>query len=139
MATGSSSPLTRHTMAWRESLSHQRTSERERQPTSMASRTVPPERGALRFAFHCVHRPMELTELVEQERVEALLQVPRVLLVDDDPAHDEHGTASVRSGLVNEAQVQIPPIAFVPRRSGARSASQQRSRARGTAYFGPLR
>ena len=45
-------------------------------------------------------------ELVEQERVKTLLEVPGVLLMDDDPTHHENGTASVRPGLINEAQVQ---------------------------------
>ena len=81
----------------------------------------------------------ERMELAEQEGVETLLQMPRVLLVDDDPADDEHRTASVRSGLVDKAQVQQSShrVRAPPKRGTfCESAEEQ---AHGTEYSGPLR
>ena len=54
-------------------------------------------------------------KLPEQERIKALLEMPRVQFVDDDPSHYEHRTFTVRSGLVNETQIHSPSYAFVPR------------------------
>ena len=81
----------------------------------------------------------ERMEFVEQKRVKTLLQVPRVLLVDDDPAYDEHRTAAVRSGLVNEAQIQHPSdrVRAPPKRGTFCELAEEQ--AHGTEYFGPLR
>ena len=45
-------------------------------------------------------------ELSEQKRVETLLKMPRILLVDDDSSYHEHRTSAVCSRLIDEAQVQ---------------------------------
>ena len=49
------------------------------------------------------------------DRAKALLEMPRVQFVDDDPSHYEYRTSIVCS-LVHETQLHSPSYAFVPRR-----------------------
>ena len=79
-------------------------------------------------------------ELPEQKRVKALLKMPRVQLVDDDPSNHEHRTSTVCSRFINEAQVQQTLLRVrAPPEAGHVLLCRQRSKLTEPNKYGPLR
>lgn len=79
-------------------------------------------------------------ELPEQERVKALLEMPCVQFVDDDPSHHEHRTSTVCSRLVNETQIHQSLLRVrAPPEAGHVLLCRQRSKLTEPNKCGPLR